>query len=155
MKKMDEEAARRLYEEGFVDAKIGARLGVSESTVYNWRKREGLPPHGRKTAHQVSTGSEAVEEKESFRKMKEEAERILPQAEYEKSVQDAERSEREKGELVERIEKYIERGMRQIEEAKSETESAGEILVLSGKYRALSDLRDEIRLLRVLEESGI
>lgn len=60
-----------------------------------------------------------------------------------------------KPELVERILAYVERGMRQVEEAKREVDRAGDMLVLSGKYRALSDLRDEINLLRVLEASEL
>lgn len=38
-------AARRLYDEGACDQEIMELLGCSQTTVYNWREREGLPIH--------------------------------------------------------------------------------------------------------------
>lgn len=37
--------AKELYDSGLSDLKIGRALGMSEGTVYNWRKRNGLPSH--------------------------------------------------------------------------------------------------------------
>lgn len=38
-------AARRFYDEGACDQEIMELLGCSQTTVYNWREREGLPIH--------------------------------------------------------------------------------------------------------------
>ena len=41
--------ARTLHGQGLHDAEIGAALGCSATTVYEWRRREGLPPIKRRT----------------------------------------------------------------------------------------------------------
>ena len=41
----DWEVARRLYDEGACDQEIMELLGCTQTTVYNWRAREGLPIH--------------------------------------------------------------------------------------------------------------
>lgn len=41
--KLDEKI-KPLYEQGLSDAEIAKRLGCSNPTVANWRKRNGLPP---------------------------------------------------------------------------------------------------------------
>ena len=49
--KLDEEKAMELYRQGLNDREVGARLGVTHSTVCLWRKRRGLPsiaPKGRR-----------------------------------------------------------------------------------------------------------
>ena len=45
--KMDahEAEARRLYDEGLQDAQIAEKLGLSKVTVFEWRKKKGLPAH--------------------------------------------------------------------------------------------------------------
>lgn len=36
----------KLYEEGLVDIEIANKVGCSQSSIYQWRKRRGLPPNG-------------------------------------------------------------------------------------------------------------
>ena len=38
-----EDEARRLYDEGKTDREIGDAVGVTVSTVFRWRKDNGLP----------------------------------------------------------------------------------------------------------------
>lgn len=38
----------RLYRSGKNDREIGESVGVSPLTVFNWRKRNGLPPVGKR-----------------------------------------------------------------------------------------------------------
>ncbi|WP_370312500.1 helix-turn-helix domain-containing protein [Sagittula sp.] len=45
---MDAARALRLYREGLLDSEIAERLGVSRSTVWNWRQGLGLSAIGRK-----------------------------------------------------------------------------------------------------------
>lgn len=148
MGKIDNERAMKLYRDGASDSEMAEILGVSVSAVGQWRTKLGLKRNAEKKAgaslpqpaapaapsSEGALEAEATEEEEENEEMKE---------------------TEKKPELVERILAYVERGMRQVEEAKREVDRAGDMLVLSGKYRALSDLRDEINLLRVLEASEL
>ena len=49
VKHYDWERARELHAQGLHDGEIGAVLGCSGTTVYEWRRREGLPPIKRRT----------------------------------------------------------------------------------------------------------
>ena len=161
MGKIDNERAMSLYRDGARDSELARLFGVSESAVGQWRKKNGLDKNVKRgeaagSLHQSapapsSEGALEAEERPV------DADQAVREAE---AMKDAEESEEmneteKKPELVERILAYVERGMRQVEEAKREVDRAGEMLVLSGKYRALNDLRDEINLLRVLEEHGL
>mgnify|MGYP003423726461 CR=1 FL=1 len=44
---LDRERARELYHAGCSDTEIGRQLGVTQQSVYGWRKKLGLPPHRR------------------------------------------------------------------------------------------------------------
>lgn len=39
--------ARELYNQGWTDGKIAKEIGMSSNSVWNWRKKEGLPPNAR------------------------------------------------------------------------------------------------------------
>lgn len=46
---LDRERALRLYKKGRTDREIAEKLGVTEPTVYIWRKKAGLPNIGNRT----------------------------------------------------------------------------------------------------------
>lgn len=48
-KRYDWAKAREMYAQGLHDAEIGAALGCSATTVFEWRRREGLLPIKRRT----------------------------------------------------------------------------------------------------------
>ena len=61
-----------------------------------------------------------------------------------------------KPELVERILAYVERKINQTEKEIHEVaEREGEALILACKKRALNEIKQEIQLLRVMEEHGL
>ncbi len=150
MGKIDNERAMKLYRDGASDSELATILGVSVSAVGQWRGKTGLKRNAAKRA------GESLPQPAAPAAPSSERERALEAEATEEEEENEEMKETEKKpELVERILAYVERGMRQVEEAKREVDRAGDMLVLSGKYRALSDLRDEINLLRVLEASEL
>lgn len=171
MGKIDNERAMKLYRDGASDSELATILGVSVSAVGQWRGKTGLKRNAAKRnaakraeeslpqpAAPAAPSSEGggVSLPQSASPTAPSSEGALEAEATEEEEENEEMKETEKKpELVERILAYVERGMRQVEEAKREVDRAGDMQVLSGKYRALSDLRDEINLLRVLEASEL
>lgn len=46
MKNWDKAKALALYQAGAIDKEISAEVGVSPTTIYSWRKKNGLEAHG-------------------------------------------------------------------------------------------------------------
>ena len=166
MGKIDNERAMKLYRDGASDSELATILGVSVSAVGQWRGKTGLKRNAAKRAEESlpqpaapaapSSEGGGVSLPQSASPTAPSSEGALEAEATEEAEENEEMKETEKKpELVERILAYVERGMRQVEEAKREVDRSGEMLVLSGKYRALSDLRDEINLQRALEETGL
>lgn len=45
-KPFDRDRARELYDQGKIDSEIALAMGCSPGTVFTWRNKAGLPPHG-------------------------------------------------------------------------------------------------------------
>ena len=162
MGKIDNERAMSLYRDGARDSELARLFGVSESAVGQWRKKNGLDKNVKRgeaagSLHQSapapsSEGALEAEERPV------DADQAVREAE---AMKDAEESEEmneteKKPELVERILAHIERKIRQTDaEIHEVAEHEGEALTLVCKKRALNEIEEEIRLLRVLEEHGL
>ena len=53
-RKINFEAARKLYDQGLNDREISMQIGVSDSSVARWRNAEGLPPQFPRRAQKFS-----------------------------------------------------------------------------------------------------
>lgn len=60
----DDPHALELYHAGLTDAKIAAEMYVVWETVYQWRKRNGLPANGRKCGNTVPESDKAAYQRE-------------------------------------------------------------------------------------------
>ena len=54
-RKLDSDESMRLYRLGLTDMQIAVRLGVTEGTVYDWRREHGLRPNGKLDNDQCRT----------------------------------------------------------------------------------------------------
>ena len=169
MGKIDNERAMKLYRDGASDSELAEILGVSVSAVGQWRGKTGMKRNAAKRAEEslpqpaapAAPSSEGALEAEKrpgeANQTVWEAEAMCAAEATEEEEENEEMKETEKKpELVERILAYVERKINQTEKEIHEVaEREGEALILACKKRALNEIKQEIQLLRVMEEHGL